>query len=167
MSTWCVYLFLFFSGTPSADSPGANSSAASAPIQNNVQPSLLERLQQQSPTKPSGGATNAFNNNNHHHIQIKPGVVPNNNLNVQSINLTGVQGAVANLQSIQVSIPGLSVPLSLSLAVSSSGTTSVSTVSSTAGVLGSVRLANSVTGQGQPISIPLSVLQVNRRCVSF
>lgn len=37
---------------------------------------------------------------------IKPGLnMSNNNLNVQSINLTGVQGAVANLptlQSIQV-----------------------------------------------------------------
>lgn len=49
--------------------------------------------------------TNALNNNNHQHLlhALKPG--SNNNLNVQSINLAGVQGAVANLptlQSIQV-----------------------------------------------------------------
>ena len=49
--------------------------------------------------------TNALNNNNHQHLlhALKPG--SNNNINVQSINLAGVQGAVANLptlQSIQV-----------------------------------------------------------------
>ncbi len=62
---------------------------------------------------------------------------------------------------LQVSIPGLAVPLSLSLAVTSSATSGSTTVSS-AGVMGNVRLttaAGSLGGAGQPISIPLSVLQ--------
>ena len=61
----------------------------------------------------------------------------------------------------QVSIPGLAAPLSLSLAVTSSGSTGNTTVS-TANVMGNVRLTTStgsLGGTGQPISIPLSVLQ--------
>ena len=94
-------------GTPSADSPGANSAAATQNL-----PSLLERLQQQQQSSPNKTAatstTNVLNNNNHQHLlhALKPG--SNNNLNVQSINLAGVQGAVANLptlQSIQVLNP--------------------------------------------------------------
>nr|CAH0111903.1 unnamed protein product [Daphnia galeata] len=151
-------LSALLAGTPSADSPGANNVTASQNL-----PSLLERLQQQS--SPSKPIVHALNNNHHQMHTIKPGLnMSNNNLNVQSINLTGVQGAVANLptlQSIQVSIPGLAVPLSLSLAVSSnSGTPSNATVT-TAGMMGNVRLttAGSLGGTGQPISIPLSVLQ--------
>jgi hypothetical protein len=175
---------VWFSGTPSADSPGANNVTTSQNL-----PSLLERLQQQS--SPSKPIVHALNNNHHQMHTIKPGLnMSNNNLNVQSINLTGVQGAVANLptlQSIQVcvyllcvlckkivsshlilpfffqvSIPGLAVPLSLSLAVSSknSGTAGSTTVT-TSGTMGNVRLttAGSLGGTGQPISIPLSVLQ--------
>lgn len=151
-------------------------------------PSLLERLQQQS--SPSKPIVHALNNNHHQMHTIKPGLnMSNNNLNVQSINLTGVQGAVTNLptlQSIQVcvylfcvlckkivsnhlilpfffqvSIPGLAVPLSLSLAVSSNSGTAGSTTVTTSGTMGNVRLttAGSLGGTGQPISIPLSVLQ--------
>lgn len=95
-------VIIHLTGTPSADSPGANNTTASQNL-----PSLLERLQQQS--SPSKPVANALNNNHHHQLHaIKPGLnTSNNNLNVQSINLTGIQGAVANLptlQSIQVVI---------------------------------------------------------------
>ncbi|XP_046636370.1 transcription factor SPT20 homolog isoform X1 [Daphnia pulicaria] len=151
-------LSALLAGTPSADSPGANNVTTSQNL-----PSLLERLQQQS--SPSKPIVHALNNNHHQMHTIKPGLnMSNNNLNVQSINLTGVQGAVANLptlQSIQVSIPGLAVPLSLSLAVSSNSGTAGSTTITTSGTMGNVRLttAGSLGGTGQPISIPLSVLQ--------
>jgi hypothetical protein len=71
-------------------------------------PSLLERLQQQqSPGKlqPTAGAVTLNNNAPTAKLMVNSvNSNHNNNLNVQSINLAGLQGAVASLplQSIQV-----------------------------------------------------------------
>lgn len=84
-------------GTPSADSPVNNNAASNQSL-----PSLLERLQQSSPTKLPQ-ATNYLNNNNN---SMKPVQVNGNSgFNVQSINLAGLQAVTStgsNLQSIQV-----------------------------------------------------------------
>ena len=148
-------------GTPSADSPNSNGSNSVASGSNNggsavSLPSLLERLQQQqSPGKlqPTAGAVTLNNNAPTAKLMVNSvNSNHNNNLNVQSINLAGLQGAVASLplQSIQVqhsrtyshearrcvnafsflnpfppeqvSIPGIATPFSLSVAVTSSST---------------------------------------------
>ena len=87
-----------FAGTPSADTPVSNTGASNQSL-----PSLLERLQQSSPTKLPQAANYLNNNNN----SMKPVQVNGNSgFNVQSINLAGLQAVTSsgsNIQSIQVS----------------------------------------------------------------
>ncbi|XP_043516773.1 transcription factor SPT20 homolog isoform X2 [Frieseomelitta varia] len=106
-------LSALLAGTPSADNPipGINSGS-----------SLLERL------------TASSNQNNQSTTPMSTS--PSTNVNLQGVNLTSLSNSINGLQNVQVSFPGLSQPITMSLNVSAT--------------------TGSVTPTGVIVSLPIS-----------
>ncbi|KAK9296973.1 hypothetical protein QLX08_009163 [Tetragonisca angustula] len=106
-------LSALLAGTPSADNPipGINSGS-----------SLLERL------------TASSNQNNQSTTPMS--TPPSTNVNLQGVNLTSLSNSINGLQNVQVSFPGLSQPITMSLNVSAT--------------------TGSVTPTGVIVSLPIS-----------
>ncbi|CAD1477890.1 unnamed protein product, partial [Heterotrigona itama] len=149
-------LSALLAGTPSADNPipGINSGS-----------SLLERL------------TASSNQNNQSTTPMS--TPPSTNVNLQGVNLTSLSNSINGLQNVQVSFPGLSQPITMSLNVSattgsvtptgvivslpiSSATNTCTTVSSggqAIQLVGSQRpRLNHITRQVQPNQVKSTVL---------